>query len=301
MLWQLMFPHLSGVCVVGVSRVGPTIRFDVVTRENPQPCPVCGVVSSRVHSRYSREVTDVAVAGREVLLRLGVRRLFCGNNGCERRIFAEQVAGLTVRYGRRSLPLRYVLRRFALALGGRPAARLCAGVVSAVSRMTLLRIIRALPQPEVGELTVVGVDEFAFRMGRNYGTILVDMATRRPVDLLPEASSDALAVWLTDHPGIEVICRDRAGYFADGARRGAPAAVQVADRWHLLANLTTAVERVLGRKRSCLNGRDPDRIPALPIPPADPPDGPLAQRITRRHPQIQQMLASGLDDQRGLA
>ncbi|MEV6259139.1 ISL3 family transposase [Nocardia sp. NPDC051929] len=288
-----MFPDRPGVRVVGVSRVGPIIRFDAVTREVPQPCPVCGVVSSRVHSRYSREIADVAVASREVVLRLAVRRLFCGNGGCGRRIFAEQVSGLTVRYGRRSLALRDVLRRFALALGGRPAARLCAGVASAVSRMTLLRLIRALPQPTVGGLTAVGVDEFAFRKGRNYGTILVDMATRRPVDLLPEASSDALAAWLREHPGIEVICRDRAGYFADGARRGAPDAVQVADRWHLLANLTSAVERVLARKRSCLNERDPDQIPAPPIPQPAPPDGPLAQRITRQHPQIQQMLGQG--------
>ncbi len=288
-----MFPHRPGVRVVDVNEVGSTIRFDAVTREIPQPCPVCGVASSRVHSRYSREIADVAVAGREVVLRLAVRRLFCGNVECERRIFAEQVSGLTVRHGRRSLALRDVLRRFALALGGRPAARLCAGVASSVSRMTLLRIIRALPQPETGAMTVVGVDEFAFRKGRNYGTILVDMATRRPVDLLPEASSDALAAWLRDHPGIEVICRDRAGYFADGARRGAPDAVQVADRWHLMANLTSAVERVLARKRSCLNEQASERIPALPVPQPAPPDGPLAQRITRQHPQIRQMLGQG--------
>uniref|UniRef100_UPI000A626121 ISL3 family transposase n=1 Tax=Nocardia miyunensis TaxID=282684 RepID=UPI000A626121 len=296
-LRQLMLPHLVGVSVVGMARTASAIRVDAVTRDDPRPCPVCGVVSTRVHSRYSRVLADLAVAGRQVVLRLGVRRLFCGNPRCERRIFAEQVTGLTARYQRRSIQLREVLERCAVALGGRPAARLCAGIVGVVSRMTLLRIIRALPRPDVGALTVVGVDEFAFRKGRRYGTILVDMATRRPVDLLPEASSEALAAWLVEHPGIEVICRDRAGYFADGARRGAPEAVQVADRWHLLANLTTAVERVLGRRRSCLNEKEPGRIDALPAPPADPPDGlssgALAQRITRQHPQIQQMLAQG--------
>jgi transposase len=183
------------------------------------------------------------------VLRLQTRRFFCGNNGCERKIFAEQVSGLTVRHGRRSVQLRDVLRRIAFTLGGRPGARLSEGLASAVSRMTLLRLIRALPEEEIGPLRVIGVDQWAFRKGRTYGTILVDMATRRPVDLLPEATSDALAAWLERYPGIEVICRDRAGYFAAGARRGAPEAIQVADRWHLLANLSNAVERVLSRNK----------------------------------------------------
>jgi DNA-binding CsgD family transcriptional regulator len=186
-----------------------------------------------------------------------------------------------------------VLLHLALALGGRPGARLCGVLAGAVSRMTLLRLIRAMPEPEVGPLQVVGVDEWAFRKGRNYGTILVDMATRRPVDLLPEATSDALASWLVRHPGVEVVCRDRAGYFADGARRGAPDAIQVADRWHLLANLSTAVERVIRRCRSCLRDKPNDQIRVLPTPEATPAQGPLAQRIRQRQPQIQQMIAQG--------
>ncbi|MBB5803356.1 transposase [Saccharothrix ecbatanensis] len=227
------------------------------------------------------------------MLRLEVRRFFCRNEQCERRIFAEQVDGLTIRYGRRSVQLRDVLVRVALALGGRPGARLCVGLAGAVSRMTLLRLIRALPEPEIGSLQVVGVDEWAFRKGRNYGTILVDMATRRPVDLLPEATSDALASWLARHPGIEVVCRDRAGYFADGARRGAPDAIQVADRWHLLANLSAAVERVISRCRCCLRDKPDDQVRTLPTPKAAQADGPLAQRIQARQPQVQRMIAQG--------
>nr|WP_232542455.1 ISL3 family transposase [Nocardia bovistercoris] len=288
---------MVGVRVVGVDGVGSKVLVDAVTEEDPRPCPVCGVVSVRVHSRYRRVVADLTVAGRSAELRLRGRKLFCDNAGCGRRIFAEQVPGLTARYQRRSIALGEVLRRCALALGGRTAARLCAGIVGVVSRMTLLRIIRALPMPDVGALTVIGVDEFAFRKGRRYGTILVDMATRRPVDLLPEASAEALAAWLVEHPGTEVICRDRAGYFAEGARRGAPEATNVADRWHLLANLTAAGERVLGRKRSCLKDKEPDRVDAAPQPPVDPPDaffhGTLALRITRQHPQIRHMLEQG--------
>jgi len=246
-----------------------------------------------VHSRYQRNIADLATAGQEVVLRLQVRRFFCDNDGCPRRIFAQQVDGLTARYGRRSVQLRDVLQRIALALGGRPGARLCDGIASTVSRMTLLRLIRALPEPEIGPLRVIGVDEWAFRKGRKYGTILVDMATRRPVDLLPQASSDALATWLEQHPGIEIICRDRAGYFADGARRGAPDATHVADRWHLLANLSSAVEKVLSRNKASLQDEPAEQIPTLPTPDVEPAPGALARRIAQQQPRIQQMIAQG--------
>ncbi|WP_053720597.1 ISL3 family transposase [Saccharothrix sp. NRRL B-16348] len=292
-LLAVMFPHLSVVRVEKVARAGGSVALHARPTSRTAACPCCGVDSARVHSRYPRTVSDMAVSGQETVLRLEVRRFFCRNELCERRIFAEQVDGLTVRYGRHSVQLRDVLVRLALALGGRPGARLCVGLASAVSRMTLLRLLRALPEPDVGRLRVVGVDEWAFRKGRNYGTILVDMATRRPVDLLPEATSDALAAWLLRHPGVEVVCRDRAGYFADGARRGAPDAIQVADRWHLLANLSAVVERVISRCRSCLRDKPDDKVRVLPTPEATSTPGPLAQRIRALQPQIQRMIAKG--------
>lgn len=145
-LIALLFPHLSTIWIQGVTRSGGSIALHAQPTAPTVVCPQCGTESARVHSRYQRTVADLATAGQEVVLRLQVRRFFCGKEGCQRRISAEQVDGLTVRYGRRRVQLRDILQCIGLALGGRPGAPLCCGIASAVSRMTLVRLIRALPQ-----------------------------------------------------------------------------------------------------------------------------------------------------------
>jgi len=209
-------------------------------------CPDCRVPSSRVHSRYERRLADLPWQGRPVVIRFRARRFFCAEPACPRWTFAERLPGIAHRSARRCERLADIQRRVALALGGEAGARLSARLAMPTSPDTLLRLATSSARPEPPVPRVLGVDEWAWRKGRRYGTILVDLERKRVVDLLPNRDAGSFAAWLRDHPSVEVIARDRADVYADGARRGAPRAVHVADRWHLLRNLGEAMRTIVG-------------------------------------------------------
>jgi len=221
--------------------------IDVLSTTDSAACPSCHQPSERIHSRYTRSPRDLPIGEYVVRLTIHARRFSCPNPNCPRRTFVERFPDLVPLYAQRTLRFTRNLEDLGFALGGRAGSRLGRRMRLPASRDTVLRaLIRAdsvvWPTPRV-----LGVDDFAFLRGQSYGTILMDLETRSPVDLLPDRRSATLSEWLVNHPGTEVISRDRSQEYARGATSGAPTAKQVADRFHLLVNLREALERLLAR------------------------------------------------------
>ena len=257
-----VFPHLTGLHLDAVCLTGQHLVLEVTSTRRLARCPDCQRRSRHAHSWFTRTVADLSLGTFPVCLRLYARRYRCANAACPRKTFRERLPEIAPPYQRRTPILRQRLEAVSFALGGQAGQRLARRLQvsgSGASRNTLLRLVRRAQIPSASdiapELQALGVDDFAFRRGRDYGAILVDLDQHRILDLLPDRDAATFATWLEQHGGaqVKVVSRDRGGAFADGARQGAPQATQVADRFHLLQNLGQALDQFLTREQQVLS------------------------------------------------
>ena len=241
---ELSLPASSALLIQWI-RLGEVVQIGLSSQAIHGTCPCCGGRSSRVHSRHVRTVADAPAHCRVIELLIHLRRFFCPSPDCSRQTFAGQMPDLMHRRSRKTCRLVSSLQTIGLALGGEAGARLAAKLSMPVSPDTLLRLIRRMPAQTIATPRVLGVDDWSFKRGRQFGTILCDLESHQPVELLPDRSAWGLAHWLEAHPGVQWISRDRGGEYAKGAALGAPDAIQVADRFHLVHNLMQAFERGL--------------------------------------------------------
>jgi transposase len=225
------------------------VSFSVESTCPSAACLLCGRRTARLHSRYLRTLADLPWGGRSVRLSLRVRRFRCTDSGCPRRIFAERLPSIVEPYARKTRRLHEILELFGFALGGEGGTRLLERLGMRASPSTLLRYVRGSPEVAYPQPRAVGIDDWAFRRGHRYGTMIVDLERHEVIDLLEGREAEAVRAWLERHPQIRIIARDRGGAYAEAATKGA---AQVADRWHLMHNLAGALEEFLLHKKKVL-------------------------------------------------
>src|SRR5207249_11425116 len=245
-------PLPEGMVIGQVEITQTQLTVEVISTQPYAHCPGCGNSSDAVHCQYRRTVHDVPCGGRSVVLQLGVRKFFCRTATCQRKVFAERLPDLVEPWARVSNRLLEELKALGLSASAEVSERLAPRLGMKVKAPTLLRYLRSISPPSDAPVRVLGIDDFAMRRGDSYGTILVNLETSKPLDLLPDRTAEAVLPWLTSHQEIEVVSRDRASAYADAAKRALPHATQVADRYHLVQNLREHLQRFLDRKRTCL-------------------------------------------------
>jgi transposase len=247
-----LLPKVPGLKLRDVTIDAEIVSFSVESTCPSAACPLCGRRTARLHSRYLRTLADLPWGGRSVRLSLRVRRFRCTDSGCPRRIVAERLPSIVEPYVRKTRRLHEILKLFGFALGGEGGTRLLERLGMTARPSTLLRYMWGSPEVAYPQPRAVGIDDWAFRRGRRYGTMIVDLERHEVIDLIEDREVRAVRAWLERHPQIRVIARDRGGAYAEAATKGAPQAVQVADRWHLMHNLAGALGEFLLHKKKVL-------------------------------------------------
>jgi transposase len=257
-----LFPLPEGLEMTSISETAEELLVRVTSHCSSSRCPQCATPSSSIHSSYRRHPRDLPCAGRPIRLVLTVHKFFCRNPDCSRKVFTERLPDFLEVSSRLTKRLRTAVQEVGFATCGKGGERLGDKLGMGVSDATVLWSLLLLPLPEVGPVRVVGVDDWSWRRGKRFGSILVNLETHTIIDLLVDREAESVKQWFAEHPEVEIVSRDRGGTYVDGATWGAPQATQVADRWHLLSNLGDAVEAFLIRAHIRL----PDTPAAEPTP-----------------------------------
>jgi transposase len=267
-------PLPAGLKIAATTLRNDLLVVQVVSTKMRSCCPLCFCSAERCHSHYTRMVTDLPCAGFRIQLILHVRRFFCDNVDCIRKIFTERLPAFVLPWARLTVRLCEALQSIGLATCGELGTRLAARLAIQTSPTTILRRIMVLPTVAVERVSELGIDDFSFRRGRKFGTILVDMQSHKVIDVLPDRKAETSAAWMAIHPEIVLVSRDRGGDYASAAASGAPQAIQCADRFHLLKNLGEALEGLLARHlavhRTC-QAEESRATPLETAPPRQPP------------------------------
>ena len=243
----LLFPLPEGMLIEDLQATETSLSLTVRATHPTSRCPLCSQASSSTHSHYQRTLADASCAGRQVQLTLIVRRFYCRNRLCERKVFTERIPRFVNPWARMTIRLSEHLQAVGLATSGRGGVKLAARLGMQAGRQTLLRRIMALPDLPEESVLYLGIDDFAFRRGQRLGTVLVNLETHHIVDVLPDRQAATAAAWMKPRPDIMVVSRDRGGEYAKAAAMAAPQATDVADRFHIVKNLAEALQLLLGR------------------------------------------------------
>lgn len=257
-------PLPEGVSITSVQEDSTSILVHITCHLPCARCPGCGCPSERIHGAYTRTVADLPCAGRHVILKLRVRRFVCPTSDCSHKFFTERLDSLVLSYARMTNRLGETLQTLGFATCGELLERLAPKLGMRVSGPTILRRMRTCVYTPPSDVPIVGIDDWAWKKGMTYGTLIVDLQSRRPIELLEDRSAETAEVWLRSHPEIRVVSRDRGGDYAAAAKRGAPQAQQVADKFHLLKNLRERLADLATRRYASLPVVAEARSDAIP-------------------------------------
>jgi transposase len=242
-----LFALPEGMRVEQIQITEQGLVIDIKASHPTSCCPLCAHPSDSIKTHYRRVLRDAPCAGRQVQLVLAVRKFYCRNAYCPRKVFTERLPTFVEPWARMTIRCCQQITSIGLATCGKGGARLADRLGMPTTRPTILRRIMALPDVSAGSVVYLGIDDFSFRRGYRFGTILVNLESHRVVDLLPDRQVETAATWMRQQPDLAVVSRDRGGEYASAAREGAPQAVQCADRFHIVKNLTEAVQVLLAR------------------------------------------------------